>query len=203
MNTSDGQVRITWNPGPDQFSHPRQLGTLRQYNVYRSDAGMGPWVLLSSIPAGQVNSDGIYEYVDQDPVFKLGERRYYSVVSIDENGNCSGRTNITRHDKNVAAVDKMQDVFVAPNPFVIESGFGGKTGAEDKIGFYGLPARCTIRIFSYAGQLIQTIEHNEPVYTKAWFQVTRNEQEIASGIYIYVVTTPEGGRATGKIIIVK
>jgi len=187
----------------ENFPHPRLIGTLRKFNIYRSDAGMGPWALLDSIQAGEVNQDQFYEYFDEDPVFKLGELRYYSVVSVDDKGNFSGRTNITRHEKNVGAVDKMAEVFVAPNPFNIESGFGGKVGAEDKIGFYGLPEKCTIRIFSYGGQLIQTIEHDEPVYTTAWFQVTRNEQEIASGIYLYVITTPDGDRASGKFIIVK
>ena len=75
---------------------------------------------------------------------------------------------------------------------------------HDNIGFYGLPEKCTIRIFSYAGQLIETIErNNNPVYSTEWFLVTRNGQEIASGIYLYVVTTPEGEKATGKFIIIK
>lgn len=202
-NTNDGRVRITWNRAVENFSHPRLMGTLKKFNIYRSDAGMGPWALLDSLLVGQVNDENRYEYYDDDPVFKLGERRYYSVVSVDDKGNCSGRTNITRHDKNVAAVEKMSEVFVVPNPFKIESGFGGKVGAEDKIGFYGLPKKCTIRIYSYAGQLIETIQHDEPVYTTAWFQVTRNEQEIASGIYFYVITTPEGDKVSGKFIIVK
>ncbi len=202
-NTSDGNVRITWNRSAEEFRHPRLLGNLAKFDLFRSDAGMGPWHLLASIPAGEVNGENNYEYVDDDPVFKLGEQRYYSVVSVDDKGNRSGRPNVTRHEKNIAAVEKMGEIFVAPNPFNIESGFGGKVGAEDKIGFYGLPEKCTIRIFSYAGQLIQTIEHNAPVYTTAWFQVTRNEQEIASGIYFYIVTTPDGGKTSGKFIIVK
>ena len=66
-----------------------------------------------------------------------------------------------------------------------------------------MPARATIRIFSYAGQLIDTIEHNDPVYSTAWFQVTRNGQDIASGVYFYVVTTPDGDETSGKFIIIK
>ena len=202
-NTNDGKVRITWNRAVEDFTHTRLMGTLEQFYIYRSDAGMGPWALLDSVPVGQVNDENRYEYLDADPNFKLGETRYYSVVSVDNHGNVSGRTNITKHGKNVASVEKMTEVFVVPNPFKIESGFGGKVGAEDKIGFYGLPKKCTIRIYSYAGQLVETIEHDDPVYTTAWFQVTRNEQEIASGIYLYVITTPDGEKATGKFIIVK
>ncbi len=202
-NTDDGRIRITWNREAEQFSHPRLIGALRKFYICRSDAGMGPWTILDSLNVGDVNNEGIYEFYDDDVVYKLGETRYYSVVSVDEHKNVSGRTNITKHLKNVASVEKMGEVFVVPNPFNIESGFGGKVGAEDKIGFYGLPEKCTIRIFTYSGQLVETIEHDDPVYTTDWFQVTRNEQEIASGIYFYVVTTPDGDKTSGKFIIVK
>ena len=69
--------------------------------------------------------------------------------------------------------------------------------------FYGLPEKCTIRIYSFSGQLIETIEHDQTVFSTAWFQVTRNNQDIASGIYFYVVTTPGGDKTTRKLIVVK
>ena len=202
-NTSEGRIRITWNREVESFTHPRLTGELRKFYIARSDAGMGPWYILDSLDVGQVNDDGTYEYFDDDPVFKIGETRYYSVTSVDENGLQSGRTNITTHAKNVGSVEQLGEVFVVPNPFVIESGFGGAAGAADKIGFYGLPKRATIRIFTYSGQLVETIEHNDPVYSTEWFQVTRNDQEIASGLYLYVVTTPEGEQTSGKFIVIK
>ena len=61
----------------------------------------------------------------------------------------------------------------------------------------------SIRIFSYAGQLVQKIEHDVAIYSAAWFQVTRNDQDIASGIYFYVVTTPDGQKESGKFIVIK
>ena len=203
LNTQDGRIRITWSRDVENFTHPRLTGNLQKFYIWRADAGMGPWHILDSLDAGQVNGEGIYEYFDEDPVFKIGETRYYSVTSVDENGLQSGRTNITTHSKNVGSVEKLGEVFVVPNPFVIESGFGGAAGASDKIGFYGLPKRATIRIFTYSGQLVQTIEHNDPVYSTEWFQVTRNDQEIASGLYLYVVTTPEGDQTSGKFIVIK
>ena len=35
----------------------------------------------------------------------------------------------------------------------------------DKIGFYGLPPKCTIRVFSYSGNLVEKIEHDVPFYS--------------------------------------
>jgi len=202
-NTKEGSVRIQWKRAVEKFEHPRLMGALQEFQVYRSTAGMGPWKLLGSLSVGEVNSDNMYEFIDDDQDYKIGEKKYYSVVSVDEHGDMSGRTNITAHVKNVGAVEKMSTITVVPNPFHGESGFSGTGDTKNQIGFYGMPTRATIRIFSYAGQLIDTIEHNDPVYSTAWFQVTRNGQDIASGVYFYVVTTPDGDETSGKFIIIK
>lgn len=202
-NTKDGTVRVTWKRSVEEFEHPRLMGALTEFQVFRSTAGMGPWVYLGSRSPGEVNAENLYEFIDQDETYKIGEKKYYSVVSVDEHGNTSGRTNISTHVKNVGAVEKMEKITVVPNPFRGESGFVGTGDTKNQIGFYGMPARATIHIFSYAGQLIETIEHEDPVYSTAWFQVTRNGQDIASGVYFYVVTTPEGEETSGKLIIIK
>ncbi len=202
-NTTSGTVRIQWKRSVENFTHPRLMGKLKQFNVYRSNAGMGPWKLIGILPVGQVNAEQLYEFIDEDQNFKVGETRFYAVTSQDEFGHQSGKTNTFAHGKNIGSVEKMAKIYVVPNPFVQKSGFEGSGEVNDKIGFYGLPANCTIRIFSYAGQLVQTIEHNDPVYSTAWLQVTRSTQEIASGIYFYVVSTPEGEKTSGKFIVVK
>jgi len=201
-NSSAATVEISWNRTAEDFTSDRLMGTLSSYRLYRAEMGMGPWALLDSFTVGAVNADGLYFYDDDDETFRLGEAKYYAVTSVDENGYESGKSNITFHTKNVSAVDQLANVYAVPNPFFGSSGFEG-LGQENAIGFYGLPARCIIKIYSYAGQLVQTIEHDEDVFSKAWFQVSRNRQDIASGVYIYVVTTPEGGKTTGKIIVVK
>jgi hypothetical protein len=203
VNTAKAEVDITWSRDVEDFTAPRLTGNLDHFNLYRSIMGMGPWQLIASIPKGQVNSDGIYEFLDTDDNFKILEERYYAVTSVDDNGNESGKSNITRHVKNIGAVEKLSDVFVVPNPFIVNSGFEGSGEVADKLGFYKLPKRCTIRVFSYAGQLVRQIEHNDPVYSTEWLQITRNTQEIASGIYFYVVTTPEGDKTSGKFVVVK
>ena len=37
----------------------------------------------------------------------------------------------------------------------------------------------------------------------AFLQETRNDQRMASGVYFYVVTTPEGEQTTGKFVIIR
>ena len=201
-NTTEATIKVSWKRAVEQFTNGRLIGRLDKFNIYRSNSKSGPWNLLASINVGQVNDDDIYEFIDEDETFRLGETKSYAVASVDEFGNESGLTNITAHQKNVRNVDVMGEVYAVPNPFINESGFTGD-GDEGKIGFYGLPAECTIRIFSYAGQLVETIEHNSLTFSTEYFQVTRNDQDIASGIYFYVVTTPDGDSANGKLIIIK
>ena len=185
------------------FTHPRLQGTLTKFYVLRSDLSAGPFtVLIDSVDVGVLNEDGLYEYEDEDQTFKVGETKFYAVTSVDNLGKQSGRTNFTEHTKKIAAVAVMDEVHAVPNPLVIKSGFTG-IGEDDKIGFYGLPKRATIRIYNFGGQLVETIEHDEDSIDRPWFQVTRNNQEIASGVYLFVVTTPDGDVATGKFIVVK
>jgi hypothetical protein len=37
----------------------------------------------------------------------------------------------------------------------------------------------------------------------AYLQETRNNQRLASGVYFYVVTTPEGESTQGKFVIIR
>ncbi len=203
--TSLAEARLTWTRDLETFDHPRLKGMLDHFVIWRSVAGMGPWDSLGVLAIGEVNGDGLYEFLDTDPDFKVGEYRYYSVTSVDEHGEHSGRTNIQRFVKTIGAIEEadLSEIAVVPNPFYIESGYTGGGESVNKLGFYRLPPACTIRIFSYAGQLVKTIEHDDPVYSTEWFQVSRNEQEIASGLYFFVVTTPSGRSTSGKFIVVK
>jgi hypothetical protein len=200
-NTSSADIKIEWKKTAETFTHPLLMGTLTKYKVYKSLSGMGPWTLVTTVNVGSVNAENLYEYLDVDPEFKIGESRYYAVTSVDEKGNESGKTNLIQFTKKVGAVEKMGKVYAVPNPFISKSGFAGDDG---KIGFYGLPAKCTIRIFTYAGQLVETIEHNAAdSYSTEWFQTSRNGQEIASGIYLFIVTASNGDIAKGKFVVIK
>lgn len=166
---------------------------------------MGPWNdTVAVLSVGDVDENDEYTIIDEDPKFVIGDNRYYSVISVDEFGNESGKTNLIKFQKNIGAVEKLDKVYAVPNPFYVDSGFSDQQFA-DKIGFYGLPPRCTIRVFSYSGNLVETIEHDVPVYSteNEWLQITKNGQSIASGVYFYVVTTPEGDQTEGKFIVIK
>lgn len=86
-------------------------------------------------------------------------------------------------------VDK---ILVFPNPYI-------KGKGEEIIRFSGLPDKATIRIYTIAGELIKTIEHQDSVNGtwKDW-----DISKIASGVYIYSVISPYGNKE-GKMSILK
>ena len=69
----------------------------------------------------------------------------------------------------------------------------------------GLPrARCRIRIWTVAGDHVATIDHDgtKGLGQAAWNLVSRNGQEVASGIYIFTVESPLGN-ARGRFVVIR
>ena len=74
--------------------------------------------------------------------------------------------------------------------------------------FNNLPqAHNTIRIFTVAGDLIQTLEHDgyNQVGQVSWNLVSRNGQEIVSGIYLYSVQSDRAGfdDFRGRFVVIR
>ncbi len=212
-DSPDIKNKIIWGSQVENFSNSQAGGRLKAgllyYRVLRSPQALGPWVVIDSVAKRDTRffNSATSEYVVQDIQSRLSESYYYSVVSVDSLGRTSAMTNRLAHETQKGAVLTLGKVYVAPNPLIVTGGFGGSvaSGAElnDKIGFFGLPRKATIRIFSYSGQLIQTIEHDVNTYSVEWFQVTRNNQLLASGVYFFTVDDLlQGKRATGKFVII-
>jgi len=75
-----------------------------------------------------------------------------------------------------------------------------------RIMFTHLPARCTIRIFTSSGILVDTIEVENPPSdgTVHWDLLTREGLEIAAGMYVYHVKAEVTGKEKiGKFAVIK
>ena len=75
-----------------------------------------------------------------------------------------------------------------------------------KIDFINLPSKCTIKIFTLAGYLVDTIEHNDlnERGAESWDLLSKDGLEIAYGVYLYHVDAYElGVETTGKFAVVK
>jgi hypothetical protein len=108
------------------------------------------------------------------------------------------------------AESELEDIAVVPNPYVAASEWEIKpnlqSGRGDRlINFIHLPSRCTIRIYTLAGELVQVLEHDSPLEdgSERWNLLSKNQMDIAYGIYIFHVEAPGIGEHIGKFAIIK
>ncbi len=76
-------------------------------------------------------------------------------------------------------------------------------GKRNKIMFYDIPGKCTIRIFSERGDLIKTIEHDDGSGDQEWYLTTDTRQTIVSGVYVAHFTDDKGQMAYEKFIVIR
>lgn len=122
---------------------------------------------------------------------------------------------------------KTDQPFVYPNPYYAGAEWEGSRRYEEerKIYFSNLPARCVIKIYTTAGDLVQTIRHDpsyngsdvrwfatnsDPTRTAfsggehAWDMLSDSRQIIARGIYIFTVENLDDNKQfKGRFVIVK
>lgn len=99
-----------------------------------------------------------------------------------------------------AAAD-LSDAYVYPNPFKPNS--PGRFQSE-KITFKHLPADVTIRIFAITGKRVAEFhktDETSDIYE--WNPVNSAGKKLASGVYLYFMTTPAGGKAKGKFAVIR
>ncbi|MBI5475260.1 MAG: T9SS C-terminal target domain-containing protein [Ignavibacteriales bacterium] len=219
QNTFAASNKIIWGSQTESFTSSRLIAPFSHYEVIVANSPIGPWSVLDSVATHDLRyykdtsglgdvyplvlTDSAYVYLDYQS--NIGAGYYYAVVAVDSFGGRSGKTNLVYHNTQAPAVSKLGKVYAAPNPFIVSSRSSGTSISGDitnKIGFFGLPEKCTIRIFSYSGQLVETIEHNSNEYSSEWFQVSRNNQWIASGVYYFTVDDDKGNRSWNKFVII-
>jgi len=86
-------------------------------------------------------------------------------------------------------IPSLDRVLVVPNPYRGTAEW--EVEYEDRIKFTNLPPVAKISIFSLSGDLIKEIEHTNGQAEEYWDLVTRNNQSVVSGLYVYVVEAPD------------
>ena len=140
----------------------------------------------------------------QGDIFKLAINRPFSMADV------YSFTTIASKIDAKAAKDQLKDIAVVPNPYVVaasweprhiyQSGRGPR-----KIDFINLPSKCTIKIFTLAGFLVDTIYHDElnENGTESWDLLSKDGLEIAYGVYLYHIDAEGIGETTGKFAVIK
>ena len=113
-------------------------------------------------------------------------------------------------DKSVIASD-MDNIKVVPNPYVMtnmmESAVANPfLNQRRRLMFTHVPSDCIIKIFTVSGVMVDEIlVSNEPENGIIhWDMLTRENLEIAAGMYIYHIEAHEtGDQKTGKFAVIK
>ena len=163
-----------------------------------------------------LNENGQREFTDTDLLD--GFPYWYSVVSFsapDEEMGLEGIESGFNENSGLvfpgpapASATNVRPIGVYPNPYRAGSMFDGRIGTqEDKrnIWFTGLPARCRVQVFNLMGEVVKTIDHDDPVSGQAkWDILSDHQLAIASGLYIYAVEDLATGEVQrGKLVIIK
>jgi hypothetical protein len=107
------------------------------------------------------------------------------------------------------AITDMDKIAVVPNPYVGAASWEPATATigrgERLIYFIHLPNKCTIRIYTISGNLVQTLYHDAPVTDgqQPWDLNTKDGLSLSFGVYIFHVDAPGIGQKIGKFAIIK
>jgi len=128
----------------------------------------------------------------ENPGVSLESGRWYCWTGWSPEGVSPAIAPIT----NSADLDAIR---VVPNPYSA----AGLTfpGEKDKILFTGLPAKCTITIYTSNGDFVHRIEHTDGSGDESWDLRTKYNQYIASDVYVYTVTSDLGSYVDKFIVI--
>jgi hypothetical protein len=186
---------------------------------------------LKAWPPPTVTVGGTEQYQFTDPGLPNGMIYTYAVTAFDrgdtalglprlENQIGAGKPSTSVYMANSPPAGDLSNVRVVPNPFMGSSAFNNPNPIEtnpwvNRIRFINLPPDAKISIFTLAGDLVETIGAGEIVYVSRdatvtgnfsgvaeWDLVTKNNQEVVSGLYIYVVESSVGS-TTGKFVIMR
>ncbi|MDP3682367.1 MAG: hypothetical protein Q8S01_00400, partial [Ignavibacteria bacterium] len=127
------------------------------------------------------------------------------------NGNTKFQFKVKGQKINTdVAKQGLDRIRVVPNPYTVtalwephnpySSGHGPRV-----IQFINLPEKCTIRIFAVDGTLVRTLEHDSNMRdgSETWDLLSKDNMDVAYGIYIYHVDAPGIGAHIGRLLIIK
>ncbi|NOY57615.1 MAG: hypothetical protein GXO75_01600 [Calditrichaeota bacterium] len=218
-------VNISW--GSESESAPDFAG----YKVYKAVANPGPKVISDTLmgswkaifECGEGTANPLTHSYDDTRAVR-GQANYYYVAAFD-NGTANSADAVgipgkklesapwlnrtTRAAYLTREAGTLSSVRIIPNPFNISADKLQFPGEQDKIVFYDLPPKCTIRIYSESADLIKTIEHTDGSGDESWgvlqeeWSASETGQIVVSGVYIAYIETPGGESTVLKFAIIR
>jgi hypothetical protein len=114
-----------------------------------------------------------------------------------------------RVDPAAAAAAFVEQPYVVPNPYVGSASFEPARFAisgrgERRLEFRAVPLRGTVRIYTVRGELVRTLYQDESTAGYVpWDLRTKDNLDVAPGLYLFHVESPGGATFIGKFAILK
>jgi hypothetical protein len=110
--------------------------------------------------------------------------------------NSSGQTSAPAQAQITLVTADLAAVRVFPNPWRSD-----RHTNPPGITFDDLPVNTTVKLFTVSGHHVKTL--NTAGGSAIWDLTNESGDRIASGIYIYLITTDQGGKKRGKLTVIK
>lgn len=171
-------------------------------------------IFLEENAAGEkVFTYDVYFFATNDTTvdFGAGDALYISIAKPFRHEDSFEFTPPIAEVSESAAKTGLDSVRVVPNPYVVATthepplppGITSGRG-ERKIDFIHVPVDSKIHIFTSRGEHVITLHHSGSIFdgTVSWNLKTKENLDIAYGVYFYVLQSPVG-KKSGKIAIIK
>ena len=219
---------------PETYSDPYRADTVtvpfEGYRLFKStQSATGPWNLLAEYDIagnGYENDIGLeYKYTD---VGLLNNLEYYYTVSAFAKPDTVCDFHFLESSKNANAItaipgaeppNTVGNVTVVPNPYRGDIAYqsydpqwekpdpsrGQWMEQDRRVQFINLPQQCEIKIYTLAGDWVETIQHQDPMRGyEDWNLTSSVGQAISSGIYLFTVEDSNKGKVqVGKFVVIK
>jgi len=218
----------SFGPEPDEWQliaelAPDPVGTQLDLADYTDSTAEVVATVASPVSPGvMLDRHGVGRYFYADTLgLKNGMLYFYDVTSFGcwyENGEyressqppaALEENGVRPRWEAVGAAQWKARVAVVPNPYRGRADWDLDPSNADpqgtRVEFVGLPdMACDIRIYTLAGDLVRTL-HHEPAGSRgslSWNLLSRNGQDVASGVYVYAVTCA-GETLVGRCAIIR
>ncbi len=166
-------------------------------------------------PQGATNAATSYEVIlkldKSKPVLKLPKNGDVYLIKTKkpfEKGDVFVFETKKAQIKNEIVQQSINDIYVVPNPYIAYSiaenpGRTLSKRGDRELQFRNLPQKCTIRIYTITGELVDKIEKDDFTSMASWDLLSSEGMRIAYGVYIYHVDIPGVGEKIGKFAVIK
>lgn len=223
-NKVDASGAVIWYP--DTFTIAQIAASDKAIAYFDSTGNLLP----KNWPPAPSESDepGTYRFVDTTAV--KGFDYWYALLAFDSGMKDTAGTwfieplpssrydNVIHHSPTNTVKNVMDEIAVVPNPFVGSAQWNNPSPRyvepwEDKIRFINLPEDAVIRIYTLDGDFVRELKAGDRVRavdpdetigkgSAEWNLISRNDQLVSTGVYLYVVES-KLGKKIGKFMVIR